>query len=108
MTGSTRLNRDSASLKGDPSPDVVRRASRSQVRHASRSAPFFNLCFHGIGVAERVLEPSEDTYWVSLRRFEEILDVVVRHPATQLTFDDGNRTDVTIALPALRERGLAA
>ncbi|MCR2785009.1 polysaccharide deacetylase family protein [Microbacterium sp. zg.B96] len=40
--------------------------------------------------------------------FLEVLDVLVEHPAVGLSFDDGNRSDAEIALPALHERGLSA
>ncbi|MDL5352379.1 polysaccharide deacetylase family protein [Microbacterium sp. zg-YB36] len=40
--------------------------------------------------------------------FLEVLDALVEHPTVGLSFDDGNRSDAEIALPALRERGLSA
>jgi peptidoglycan/xylan/chitin deacetylase (PgdA/CDA1 family) len=67
-----------------------------------------NICFHGIGVPGRELEPGEDQYWIPEAMFEEILDYVRRRPIVQLTFDDGNASDVAIALPALHARGLHA
>ena len=67
-----------------------------------------NLCFHGIGTPARELEPGEDAYWIGDRAFHEILDTVVGDPRVQLSFDDGNASDVLVALPALVERGLHA
>jgi peptidoglycan/xylan/chitin deacetylase (PgdA/CDA1 family) len=67
-----------------------------------------NVCFHGVGTPQRELEPGEDRYWVSVERFHAILDEVATWPAVRLSFDDGNASDVEIALPALRERGLPA
>lgn len=68
-----------------------------------------NVCFHGVGVPQRELEPGEDAYWVGTGTFLRILDDVMQWPvATQLSFDDGNASDVEVALPALRERGLTA
>jgi peptidoglycan/xylan/chitin deacetylase (PgdA/CDA1 family) len=67
-----------------------------------------NICFHGIGVPGRELETGEDQYWIPEAAFEEILDYVRRRPIVQLTFDDGNASDVAIALPALDARGLRA
>lgn len=67
-----------------------------------------NLCFHGIGEPGRPLEPDEDLYWVDEDQFLEILDVVAGHPSVCITFDDGNASDASIALAALRERGLTA
>ncbi|MET0828490.1 MAG: polysaccharide deacetylase family protein [Microbacterium sp.] len=67
-----------------------------------------NLCFHGIGTIGREREAGESQYWVSADRYLRILDVVADHPSVRLSFDDGNRSDVEIALPSLRARGLHA
>jgi peptidoglycan/xylan/chitin deacetylase (PgdA/CDA1 family) len=67
-----------------------------------------NICFHGIGKPPRELEPGEDRYWVPVDDFHRILDEVATWPAVRLSFDDGNTSDVEIALPALVERGLCA
>lgn len=67
-----------------------------------------NLCFHGIGAPGPEREPGESRYWVAEATFLRILDAVVGRPNVCLSFDDGNRSDLDIALPALRERGLQA
>ena len=67
-----------------------------------------NVCFHGIGTPGRALEPGEDAYWVSRDVFLDVLDRVAERPDVRLSFDDGNASDVEIALPALQERGLTA
>jgi peptidoglycan/xylan/chitin deacetylase (PgdA/CDA1 family) len=67
-----------------------------------------NVCFHGIGTPLRELEPGEDPYWVSKDAFLTILDELVTWPSIAISFDDGNVSDVRIALPALTERGLTA
>lgn len=67
-----------------------------------------NLCFHGIGTIATEREPGESRYWVTERAFLGILDAVQGNPQIRLSFDDGNRSDVSIALPALRERELHA
>lgn len=67
-----------------------------------------NLGFHGIGVPERELEPDEDQYWIDAPRFEELLDASLELPEVRLTFDDGNASDLSVALPMLVERGLTA
>jgi len=67
-----------------------------------------HLCFHGVGTCEREREPGEAGYWVTRDFFLRVLDEVRAHPQVRLSFDDGNRSDVQIALPALRERGLQA
>ena len=73
-----------------------------------RSDQILNLCFHGIGVPERALEPDEELYWVEQAQFENLLDVARRYNSVRITFDDANSSDARIALPALRRRGLAA
>jgi peptidoglycan/xylan/chitin deacetylase (PgdA/CDA1 family) len=71
-------------------------------------ATVVNLCFHGIGEPDRELEPDEERYWVGEDQFEELLEVVRREPNLRLTFDDGNASDVELALPALKRAGLSA
>jgi len=69
------------------------------------------LNFHGIGTPARALEPGEAPYWVSEAQFGAVLDRVAQSPDPAryvITFDDGNLSDYTIALPALLERGLPA
>lgn len=67
-----------------------------------------HLCFHGIGTCEKEREPGEARYWVTESVFRGILDEVAPHPHVRLSFDDGNASDASVALPALRERGLRA
>lgn len=67
-----------------------------------------NVCFHGIGTPDRTLEPGEDRYWISGDFFAEILDYATGSPRIELSFDDGNASDVEVALAALRDRALRA
>jgi peptidoglycan/xylan/chitin deacetylase (PgdA/CDA1 family) len=67
-----------------------------------------NLTVHGIGPVERELEPGEDRIWVTVEQFERVLDAVVDRPDVRIMFDDGNASDVDIALPRLIKRGLKA
>lgn len=67
-----------------------------------------NLCFHGIGVCTREREPGEARYWMKEDVFLGVLDGVAGREDVGLSFDDGNRSDADVALPALRERGLTA
>ncbi|MET8000780.1 polysaccharide deacetylase family protein [Nonomuraea glycinis] len=67
-----------------------------------------NLTVHGIGEAARGLDPGEDGTWVSVAQFERVMDAVAGRPDVRITFDDGNASDVEIALPRLVERGLRA
>jgi peptidoglycan/xylan/chitin deacetylase (PgdA/CDA1 family) len=67
-----------------------------------------NLTVHGIGPTPRLLDPGEGHTWITVEQFERMLDAVVDRPDVQLTFDDGNASDVEIGLPKLLERGLSA
>ena len=67
-----------------------------------------NVCFHGVGEPQRPLEPEEGAYWVGFDTFRRILDEVAGWPETSLSFDDGNASDIELALPQLQERGLHA
>lgn len=63
---------------------------------------------HGIGPTERALDPGEDLTWVSVGQFERLLDLAAGRDDVRFTFDDGNESDVTVALPRLLERGITA
>jgi len=67
-----------------------------------------NVCFHGIGEPQRQLEPGEDQFWVEPAQFEELVDAVAVRDDVVLSFDDGNASDVSRALPELRKRRLNA
>jgi peptidoglycan/xylan/chitin deacetylase (PgdA/CDA1 family) len=67
-----------------------------------------NLALHGIGRPARQLDPGEDERWVTVEQFEQVLEVVAERDDVHLTFDDGNESDVEVALPRLVDRGLTA
>ncbi len=67
-----------------------------------------NLTFHGVGDPGRGLEPGEAAVWIDTDALLASLDAVRDRRDVRITFDDGNRSDVDIALPALLERGLTA
>jgi peptidoglycan/xylan/chitin deacetylase (PgdA/CDA1 family) len=67
-----------------------------------------NLTVHGIGTTSRELDPGEDLTWVGVEQFERVLDAVIGRTDVRITFDDGNASDVEIALPRLLDRGLTA
>jgi peptidoglycan/xylan/chitin deacetylase (PgdA/CDA1 family) len=73
-----------------------------------RRTDVFNLCFHGIGRPRRELEVDEELYWVEVDQFDELLGKIRSYPFIRITFDDGNASDVTYALPALLRHGLTA
>jgi peptidoglycan/xylan/chitin deacetylase (PgdA/CDA1 family) len=66
------------------------------------------LTFHGIGPIPRRIDDGERHCWLDQETFEAVLDVVASAHAVELTFDDGNASDLEIALPALKRRGLSA
>ncbi len=68
----------------------------------------FNLCFHGIGEPPRDISPGEAEYWLDIDRFYAILDALHGRADIRLSFDDGNGSDVLLAMPALLERNLDA
>lgn len=68
----------------------------------------FNLTVHGVGPAVRELDPGEDGTWVRVDQLECLLDAVAGRTDVRMTFDDGNASDVEIALPRLLDRGLTA
>lgn len=86
----------------------VLRHSTAPRPHGRASGPPFTVCFHGIGTPTHEREPGEAAYWVGHDRFHAILDWVAEVPRVALSFDDGNRSDLDVVLPALAERGLAA
>jgi peptidoglycan/xylan/chitin deacetylase (PgdA/CDA1 family) len=67
-----------------------------------------NLCFHGIGEPQRTLEQDEELFWIDPKTFEGMLASIEQNPDVRITFDDGNASDVAIALPALLRHGLHA
>ena len=69
-------------------------------------ASVVNITVHGIGATDRKLDPGEDLTWVGIDQFEQMLDAAVGRHDVRITFDDGNASDVEIALPRLLERGL--
>lgn len=67
-----------------------------------------NLTFHGIGGAPPSIEPAERAVWLDEGDFRRALSAASARDDVRLSFDDGNASDVEIALPALRELGLRA
>ena len=62
------------------------------------------LNFHGIGSCERPLEAGEEPVWISAQAFRSIVDHFSDKADFCFTFDDGNKSDVEIALPILLQR----
>lgn len=66
------------------------------------------LNFHGIGPVTRNIDTGELNCWLDQDFFESVLDLVRGQSQVQLTFDDGNSSDLELALPALQKQGLKA
>jgi peptidoglycan/xylan/chitin deacetylase (PgdA/CDA1 family) len=71
------------------------------------------LNFHGIGVPHPGVGPEERAVWMSRENFIGLVDHIAALGAATptpiaITFDDGNFSDVAIALPELCRRRLAA
>jgi peptidoglycan/xylan/chitin deacetylase (PgdA/CDA1 family) len=72
------------------------------------------LDIHVIGAKPAWVDADEDFYWCDkIATFAGILDAIPEATKAtgleiELTFDDGNASDSTIAAPALAKRGLSA
>jgi peptidoglycan/xylan/chitin deacetylase (PgdA/CDA1 family) len=66
------------------------------------------ITFHGIGIPPASVGGSELSVWVDRDLFEATLDEVSRRNDVEITFDDGNLSDIEIALPELTRRGMTA
>jgi peptidoglycan/xylan/chitin deacetylase (PgdA/CDA1 family) len=66
------------------------------------------LTFHGVGTPPRPLAQGEAGVWVDTPDFENALDRLAGRTDVKVTFDDGNASDIDVALPALLVRGLVA
>lgn len=70
------------------------------------------LNFHGIGEPGVDVPDDEKPYWCPAAEWPALVDAVAKvrdsGAPVQVTFDDGNRSDVHAALPTLAERGLTA
>ena len=65
------------------------------------------LMLHGLGDPPPHVGEEERPYWISEMMFTTILDLVKTTPG-RLTIDDGNASDIAIALPALARARLTA
>ena len=68
-----------------------------------------NVCLllHGLGPIPPHIPAAETRYWISAEEFSKVVELA-RHTTARITFDDGNDTDVSIALPILQSAGLTA
>jgi peptidoglycan/xylan/chitin deacetylase (PgdA/CDA1 family) len=71
------------------------------------------LNFHGLGEAPASVNEQEKLYWWDTSSFARLLDLlsgrsIGANPRISITFDDGNESDVLLALPELTKRQLKA
>ena len=70
------------------------------------------LNFHGLGVPPQQIHDAERPYWIAVEQFEAILQLVREHESknsrVRFTFDDGNQSDIAVALPLLQKYGRRA
>ena len=64
--------------------------------------------FHGVGSIKRPFDPGEENVWLEEKTFCSMLDEIVGVQGIEITFDDGNASDIEIAISALLSRGLKA
>ena len=74
-------------------------------RNAQR---LYNLNFHGLGELKKTFSSGEENYWLKPQIFGTILDSIRSRDDIQITFDDANESDYTLALPLLQERKMRA
>lgn len=67
-----------------------------------------NFTFHGIGPPRENLSKEDELVWISEDLFKAVLDKSLQYENIRFSFDDGNRSDIEIALPELRQRNLTA
>src|ERR1700754_2728623 len=73
------------------------------------STLILNFTFHGIGDPPAAISDAERDVWLSQADFADALGVIRHLPGrSTVSFDDGNASDLEIALPALLERGMSA
>jgi peptidoglycan/xylan/chitin deacetylase (PgdA/CDA1 family) len=73
------------------------------------------LNFHGLGTPHADVKEDEAPHWCPEDEYKRFLDAVVdlrkklkQTTEIRITFDDGNKSDLAIGVPALVERGLDA
>lgn len=65
-----------------------------------------NVIFHEVVSPHQGLPAGDGRFWMRQERFEAVLDMLTGRDDVVITFDDGFRSDVLVALPELLSRGL--
>lgn len=66
------------------------------------------LTIHGVGDFARPMDAGEQATTLTVAELDAALDVIAARPWVRLTFDDGNASDVELALPRLLQRNVRA
>ena len=83
-------------------------AHPSDLAHGKILGSVLVLNFHCIGIPHRKLADGEEDVRLDRAQFLEILEAIAGRSDVHLTFDDGNSSDVSEALPELMRRGWGA
>jgi peptidoglycan/xylan/chitin deacetylase (PgdA/CDA1 family) len=65
------------------------------------------ITFHGLGEPARDASAAERAVWVPVQWLEALIEAAPPH-GLGFSFDDGNASDIELALPVLQQRGLTA
>lgn len=68
----------------------------------------YYLNLHGIGAPHDSVEADERPYWLTAERLDDVLARASKHADVGITFDDGNISDLALALPLLKKHGISA
>jgi peptidoglycan/xylan/chitin deacetylase (PgdA/CDA1 family) len=66
------------------------------------------LTFHGLGPPGGHVDAAERPFWIGEAAFAAAIGRATADRTVEITFDDGNLSDLSIALPRLLEAGLTA
>jgi peptidoglycan/xylan/chitin deacetylase (PgdA/CDA1 family) len=66
------------------------------------------LTFHGLGRPAASIGRLERPYWVDRSVLAQVLDRAAADPAIEITFDDGNVSDMRVAFPLIASAGQTA
>jgi len=69
----------------------------------------YHLNFHGVGDPPPGVDQDEAVFWLTPPQFELAIDLMLAAGVPfEVSFDDGNRSDIEISAPLLKAKGVAA
>jgi peptidoglycan/xylan/chitin deacetylase (PgdA/CDA1 family) len=75
---------------------------------SQESGTIVHVLFHGIGAPGPGVTAADEPYFVGRDLLLAVLDDLRELPGGEVSFDDGYESDLSVALPALSERGMRA